>query len=153
MLTSSVIFWYYWLLCYKEMPKNPKYFFRMEFLVSNTIKSETEKKFKNLFGINSIKYLSEFLAHVKKYLCHTISLTNVQNNCIKLPGFGVDITRPFWHRDITRNILCRKNFFNAKIRSQVFRNNPTYLLDYLLFYFKLNKTGNEVDFEQTKIHQ
>ena len=56
-------------------------------------KNETGKKIKNLFGVNLIKYSSEFLAHVKKDLCHIGSPTNVQNSCIKLYGFGVDITR------------------------------------------------------------
>ena len=73
----------------------------------------------------------------KKHLCQT---KNVQNNCIKLAGFGVDITRVFWHREISRNILCREKFFNPKVRSQVFRTNPTYFFH----YFRLNKTGNKV---------
>ena len=54
-----------------------KYFFHFELLTSNTIKNETKKKFKNLFGINLIKYSSEFLVHMKKHLCHTGSPKNV----------------------------------------------------------------------------
>ena len=36
-----------------------------ELLASNTMKNETGKKFKCLLGINLVKYLSEFLAHIK----------------------------------------------------------------------------------------
>ena len=68
-----------------------KYFLGFEFLASNTIKDERRKKFKNLFGINLVKYSSKFLAHIKRNLCHTGTPSNVQNNCIKLSGFGVDI--------------------------------------------------------------
>ena len=58
--------------------------------------------------------------------------------------FGVDITRVFLYREITRNISCREKFFNAKIRSQVFKTNPTYFWHCLLLYFMLNKSGNEI---------
>ena len=56
---------------------------------SNTTKNETGKKFKSLLGINLVKYSSEFLVH----LGHTDTSGNVQNNCVKLSGFGVEITR------------------------------------------------------------
>ena len=81
---------------------------------------------------------------MKKYLSHTGTPTNFQNNCIKLSGFGDDKARVFLHRQITRNILCREEFFNTKIRSQVFKTNPSYFFHYLPLYFRLNKTGNEV---------
>ena len=42
-----------------------KYFLHFELLVSNTIKNETRKKFKNLLGTNLVKYSSKFLAHIK----------------------------------------------------------------------------------------
>ena len=116
--------------------------------------NETGKKFKNLFAINLINCPSEFLEHIKKHLCHTGSPRNVQNNCIKLSGFGVDITRLFQHREITRNILCREKFFHPKIRSQVFSVNPTYFFHYLWFhYFRLNKTGTEVFSEYIKSYR
>ena len=56
------------------------------------------RNLKNLIGINLVKHSSEFLAHRKKHLGHTGTLPNVQNNCIKLSGFGVDITGVFLHR-------------------------------------------------------
>ena len=59
----------------------------------------------------------------------------------KIIWFGVDITRVFLRREITRNISCREKFFNTKIRSQVFKANPTYFCHCLLLYFRLNKTG------------
>ena len=49
-----------------------------------------KQNFKNLLGINLVKYSSKFLGHVKKYLVHTGTPTNVQNNSIKLSGFGVN---------------------------------------------------------------
>ena len=64
------------------------------------IKKSNREKFKNLLGINLVKYSSKFLALIKKYLGHTGPLTNAQNNWIKLSGFGVEITRLFLHRDI-----------------------------------------------------
>ena len=112
---------------------------------SNTIKNETGIKFINRLGINLVKYSSEFLAHIKKYLGHTGTRTNVQNNCIKLSGFGVVITRVFLHRKITRNISCREKFVNTKIISENFRTNPTNFFRYLLLYFRLNKTVNNED--------
>ena len=108
-----------------------KHFLHFELLASNTIKNETSKKFKNLLGINLVKYSAKFLAHTKKHLGHTGRPTNVQNNCIKLSGFGVDITKHFLHREITRNISCQEKFFNTKIFLQVFRNNLTYFFHYL----------------------
>ena len=75
---------------------------------------------------------------------HTGTPANAQNNCIKLSGFGVDITRLFLNREITRNISCGEKFFNSKIRLQVFKTNPTDFFHYLPIYFRLNKTGNEV---------
>ena len=39
--------------------------FFFELLASNTIKNETKEKFKNLLGINLVKYSSKFLAHRK----------------------------------------------------------------------------------------
>ena len=49
---------------------------------------------------------------MEKHLGQTGTPTNVQNNCIKLSGFGVDITKVFLHREITRNLSCREKFFN-----------------------------------------
>ena len=64
------------------------------------------KKFKNLLRINIIKYSSKFLVHIKKHLGHTVTATNVQNNCIRLSGFGVNITKLFLHREIASKISC-----------------------------------------------
>ena len=36
-----------------------------ELLASNTMKNETGEKFRNILGINLVKYSSEFLAHIK----------------------------------------------------------------------------------------
>ena len=105
---------------------------------SNTIKNETKKKFKNLLGINLAKYSSKFLAHIKKHLGHTGTPTNVQNNCIKLSDFSVDISKLFLHREITRK-------FDPKILSQVFQDQLQLLLPLSLpLNFWLNKTGSEV---------
>ena len=68
----------------------------------------------------------------------------------KIIWFGVDITRVFPHREITRNISRRKNFFNTKIYSRALKTNPTYFYHCLLLYFRLNKTGNEIFSEQTE---
>ena len=100
-----------------------KFFLHFELLASNPIKNETKEKFMNLLKIYLIKYSSKFLAQIKKHLGHTGTPANVQNNCIKLSGFGVDITKLFLHREIPRNISCREIFFNPKILSQVFRTN------------------------------
>ena len=126
-----------------------KCFIHFELLASNNVKNETGKNFISLLGINLVKYSSAFLA----YLGHTGTSASVQNNCIQLSGFGVDITRRFLHWEITRNISCREKFFNPKIRSQVFRTNSIYFFHYLPFYFRLNKTGNEVFFELTEIYR
>ena len=64
------------------------------------LKKSNREKFKNLLGINLVKYSSKFLALIKTYLGLTGTLTNAQNNWIKLSGFGVEITRLFLHRDI-----------------------------------------------------
>ena len=64
-------------------------------------------------GENS-KVLIRIPGTYKKHLCHAGSPKNVQNNCIKLSGFSIDITTLFRHREITRNILCREKFFNRK---------------------------------------
>ena len=61
-------------------------------MASNTIKNGTRRKFKHLLGINLVQFSSKFLAHIEKHLGHTSTLTNAQNNCIKLSDFGVDIT-------------------------------------------------------------
>ena len=71
---------------------------------SNTKKYETGKKLKSLLGINLVKYSSEFLAH----LGHTGTSTSVQNNCIKLSGFGVDITRLPTPRNNEKHFVPRK---------------------------------------------
>ena len=71
-----------------------KYFFDFENR-EKIKKNKTGKKFQKLFGINLIKYSSEFLTHIKKHLYDSGSPTHVQNNCIKLSGFGVDIRRFF----------------------------------------------------------
>ena len=71
-----------------------------ELLASNTMIKETGKKFKCLLEISLVKY--------------TGTSISVQNNCIKLSGFGVNTTRLFLHREITRNILCREKFFNPE---------------------------------------
>ena len=39
----------------------------------------------------------------KKHLGHTGTLPSAQNNCIKLSGFGVTITRLFLNREIKTN--------------------------------------------------
>ena len=82
---------------------------------------------RNIFS----KVSSKFLAYIKQYLGHTGTLTNVQNNCIKLSRFGVDITKLFIHWKITRNISCREKFFNQKILFQVFRTNFKCFFHYL----------------------
>ena len=123
-----------------------KYFLYFKLFGSNTMKNKTGKKFKNLFGINLIKFSSEFLTH----LCHTGSSTNVQNNCIKLSVFGVDITRSTPGNN--EKLFVPRKVFNPKIRSQAFRTNPTYFFHYLPFYFRLNKTGNEVFSQQIEIY-
>ena len=105
--------------------------FILNFWPAGTIKNETRKKFKNLLGINLIKYLSQFLANIKKHLGHTSTPTNVQNNYNKFFGFGVDITKLFLHWGITRNISCRGKFFNLKNLSQVFRTFLRYFFHYL----------------------
>ena len=56
------------------------------------MKNETGKKIQKLLRINLIEYSSEFLAHLKKHLGHTGTPTSIQNDCMKLCGFGVDIT-------------------------------------------------------------
>ena len=38
------------------------------------------------------------MAHIKKHLDNTGTRTNDHNNCIKLFGFRVDITKPFLHQ-------------------------------------------------------
>lgn len=126
-------------------------------MASNTIKNDTKDKFKNLFGINLENYSSKFLAHTKKHLGHTVTPTNVQNNCMKLSGFGVDITKLFLHREVTRNILRRERFFNPKTLSQVFRTNFTYTYNVtgplsLPGFFGLSKTGNKVFSKETEIY-
>ena len=68
-------------------------------MASNTIKNGTRRKFKDLLGINLVQFSSKFLARIKKHLGHASTLTNVQNNCIKLSDFGVDITKLFLHRE------------------------------------------------------
>ena len=84
------------------------------------------KIFKNLLGIDLVKYLSKFLTHIKKHLGHKAKPTIVQNYCIKLFNFGVDITKLFLHQAMMRNISCREKFFNPKILSQVFKTNLTH---------------------------
>ena len=86
-------------------------------MAGNTIKNEAMKKFKNLLGMNLVKYSSKYLGHIKKCLGQTGTPANVQNNSIKLSGFGVDITKLFLQREITRKILYREKFFNPKILS------------------------------------
>ena len=83
-----------------------KYFLHFELLASNTMKNETRKNFKNLLRIRLVKYSSKFLAHIKKHLGQIGIPTNVQNNCIQLSGFGVEIIKLFLHWEITRNISC-----------------------------------------------
>ena len=61
---------------------------------------------------NSVKYSSEFLAFIKKHLGHTGTPTNVQNNYIKLCGFGIDRTRLFLQQQITINNSCLEKFLN-----------------------------------------
>ena len=36
------------------------------------------------------------MGHIEKYLGYTGTSTNAQNSCIKLSGFGVDITKVFY---------------------------------------------------------
>ena len=42
-----------------------KYFLHFKLLASNTVKNETKETFKNLLGINLVKYSSKFLVHIK----------------------------------------------------------------------------------------
>ena len=100
----------------KQLWQLLKFFFKIwlhfKLLASNTIKNETKEKFKNLLRINLVKYSSKFLAHIKKHLGNIGKAINGQNSCIKLSGFGVDITKLFLHLEITRNISCQEKFFN-----------------------------------------
>ena len=89
------------------------------------------KKIKNLLEINLVKCSSKFLAHIKKHLSHTGTLTNIQSNSIKLSGVVVDITKLFLHRKITRNISCQENIFNTKTLAEVVRTNLTHFFHYL----------------------
>ena len=104
------------------------------------IKNETGKKFKSLHVINLVKYSSEFLVHLR----HTDTSTSAENDCMKMSGFAVGITRLFLQWEITRNVSCREKFFNPKIRSQVLRTNPIYFFHYLSFHFRLNKISNNI---------
>ena len=108
-----------------------KFFLQFELLPSNTIKNETSKKIKNLLGISLVKYSPKFLAQIKNHLGHTGTPTNFQNNCIKLSGFSVNITKFLLHREITRNISGREKFFNPIILSQIFRTNLRYFFHFL----------------------
>ena len=112
-----------------------KYFLHFKLLTSNTIKNEIRKKFKKLLGSNLVKYSSEFLAHIKKHLGHIGAPTNVQNNCIKLSGFGVDITKLFLHWEITRNISCREKFSTQKFLRRFLGTNLTHFQHYLCHFF------------------
>ena len=78
-------------------------------MASNTIKNGTRRKLKDLLGINLVQFSSKFLARIKKHLGHTSTLTNVQNNCIKLSDFGVDITKLFLHREKNKKHFVPKN--------------------------------------------
>ena len=69
-------------------------FLYFERLVSNTNKNHL-KTYSQHLGINLVKYSSRILGHIRKHLGHTGTLTNLQNNCIKLPRFGADITKLF----------------------------------------------------------
>ena len=83
-----------------------------ELLARNAIKIKRGKikKFtRNKFS----KAFIQILGTYKKHLVHTGTLTNVQNNSIKLSGFGVGITRLFLHQEITRNISCREKYLNS----------------------------------------
>ena len=62
------------------------------------------EKFKSLLGIDLVKYSSEILTH----LGHAGTSTSVQNNCIKLSGFGVDITRLPTPRNNEKHFVPRK---------------------------------------------
>ena len=42
-----------------------RYFFHFELLTSNTITNETREKFKNILGMNLLKYSFKFLADTK----------------------------------------------------------------------------------------
>ena len=92
-----------------------KFFLHFELLASNNIKNQTGKKLKNLLGINLInKVFIQIPGTHKKHLGHTCTPTAVQNNCIKLSGFGVGITRPFLHREITINISCPRKVLQLR---------------------------------------
>ena len=52
-----------------------KYFLHSELLASNTIKKETRKTFKNLLGINLVKYSTKFLARIKEHQKLTLKET------------------------------------------------------------------------------
>ena len=73
------------------------YFLYFELLASNTIKMKQGNNSRIYSEKNFVNYSSKFLAHIKKHLGHTGTLTNVQNKFIKLSGFGVDITKYFLH--------------------------------------------------------
>ena len=124
-----------------------KYFVYFKLLASNTVKSQTEEKINNLLGINFAKYSSKFLAHTKKHLGQTGPLTSYfENNCPKLCGFGVNITRVFFKMGYNeKHFVFEKSSLTPKILSQFFRTNLIYFFLLLtVFFFKLNKTGNEV---------
>ena len=69
--------------------------------------------------MNLVKYSSEFLAHIRK--ARTDKPTNVQNNCIKLFFFGVDITSLFLHPEITRTFRAEKSSSTQKFVCRVLR--------------------------------
>ena len=67
-----------------------KYFFHFEVLASNTIKNKTEKVQKLTWNKFSKAFIR--IPGRDKKTCRSYRHTkNVQNNCIKLSGFGVDI--------------------------------------------------------------
>ena len=128
----------------------------MNFCPAILEKKEIRTKFKNLPGINLMKYSSKFLAHIKKHLCHTGKPANIKNNCIKLSGFGVDMTQNSHFstpgnnekHSVPRKILQPENSFTG------FLDHPHIHLPLSLpFSFGLNKTGNAVCSEYTEIYQ
>ena len=94
-----------------------------------------------------MKHSSKFLALIKKHLGHTGKTANIQNNGIKLSGFGVDMTQnlPFStpgnneKHSVPRKILQPENSFTG------FLDQPHMHLPLSLpFSLGLNKTGNAV---------
>ena len=76
-----------------------------ELLASNTMKNETGKQVKQMFTENKFS---------KVFIRIPGTSTSVQNDCIKLSCYGVDINRLFLHHKITRKCSCREKLFDPE---------------------------------------